>query len=48
MIVIDGVIVGSERIIYHPNGDILHAMKSSDKGFCGFAKAYFSKVEQGE
>ena len=44
----DGVIVTSERIIHHPKGDILHAMKSSDNGFCGFGEAYFSKVVQGE
>ena len=44
----DGVIVTPERIIHHPKGDILHAMKSGDAGFCGFGEAYFSKVKQGE
>ena len=44
----DGVILSSERIIHHPKGDILHAMKLGDNGFCGFGEAYFSKVVQGE
>lgn len=44
----DGVKVTSEKIIHHPKGDILHAMKSGDNGFCGFGEAYFSKVVQGE
>lgn len=44
----DGVILTSERVIQHPKGDILHAMKSGDAGFCGFGEAYFSKVVQGE
>ena len=44
----DGVIISPESIIHHPNGEILHAMKSSSNGFCGFGEAYFSKVIQGQ
>jgi dTDP-4-dehydrorhamnose 3,5-epimerase len=28
-------------------GDVLHAMKASDPGFCGFGEAYFSTVNPG-
>jgi len=34
--------------IYHPKGDIYHAMKKSDDGFAGFGEAYFSTIAQGE
>lgn len=30
-----------------PGGDVLHALKSIDMGFCGFGEAYFSWVEAG-
>ena len=33
--------------IYHPKGDIYHAMKKSDEGFYGFGEAYFSTITQG-
>jgi len=28
-------------------GDVLHAMKATDPGFCGYGEAYFSIVTQG-
>lgn len=28
-------------------GDVMHAIKKSDKGYTGFGEAYFSQVEQG-
>ncbi len=34
--------------IYNPKGDIFHAMKKSDDGFCGFGEAYFSTIAKGE
>ena len=36
------------RIIAHPKGDVMHAMKASDLGFAGFGEAYFSTVLPGE
>ena len=35
------------KIIPVPGGDVLHAMKYSDKGFTGFGEAYFSTIEPG-
>ncbi len=32
--------------IFHPKGDIFHAMKKSDKGFEGFGEAYFSTIHK--
>jgi dTDP-4-dehydrorhamnose 3,5-epimerase len=40
----DGVILTPLKQIYHPKGDIFHAMKSSDIGFDGFGEAYFSNI----
>lgn len=33
--------------IFHPKGDVFHAMKASDPGFAGFGEAYFTTVHQG-
>ena len=44
----DGVILTPLRQVYHPKGDILHAMKKSDIGFSGFGEAYFSTIGQGK
>lgn len=41
---IDGVIVTNLKQIYHPKGDIFHAMKCVDPGFKGFGEAYFSSI----
>jgi dTDP-4-dehydrorhamnose 3,5-epimerase len=43
----DGVIITPLKIIQNINGDIFHAMKSSDKSFFGFGEAYFSSLNQG-
>lgn len=32
--------------IYHPKGDIFHAMKKSDVGFKGFGEVYFSTINK--
>jgi dTDP-4-dehydrorhamnose 3,5-epimerase len=40
----DGVILTPLKKIYHPKGDIFHAMKKSDIGFEGFGEAYFSTI----
>lgn len=44
----DGVILTSLKQIYHPKGDIFHAMKKSDIGFDGFGEAYFSTINQND
>ena len=44
----DGVTLTPLKKITHPKGDVFHAMKASDNGFCGFGEAYFSTVNQGE
>jgi dTDP-4-dehydrorhamnose 3,5-epimerase len=36
------------KIIPNPKGDILHALKASDRGFQGFGEAYFSCILPGE
>jgi dTDP-4-dehydrorhamnose 3,5-epimerase len=42
---IDGVTVSPLKIIDVNGGDVLHAMKATDPGYCGFGEAYFSKIE---
>ena len=44
----DGVILTPLKKITHLKGDILHAMKKSEKEFCGFGEAYFSSVYKGK
>ncbi len=44
----DKVIVTSLKQIFHPKGDIYHAMKKSDDGFNGFGEAYFSTINANE
>ena len=44
---IEGVIVTPLRQIYHPKGDVFHAMKRLDPGFDGFGEAYFSSIKGG-
>lgn len=44
----DGVKLNSLKIITHPKGDILHAVKSSSKDFEEFGEAYFSKINYKE
>ncbi len=42
----DGVTLTTLKKISHINGDIFHAMKSSDKNYYGFGEAYFTSVNQ--
>ena len=44
----DGIILTPLKRIFHPKGDIFHAMKKSDDGFSGFGEAYFSTVKCNE
>ncbi len=41
---IEGVIITPLKQIYHPKGDVFHAMKCVDPGFEGFGEAYFSSI----
>lgn len=43
-----GVIVTPLRRIKTEKGDVLHAMKASDYGYCGFGEVYFSEILPGE
>lgn len=43
----DGIILTPLKQIYHPKGDILHAIKKNDDGFVGFGEAYFSTIHKG-
>jgi hypothetical protein len=44
----EGVTLHPLKHITVPKGDIYHAMKSTDEGYCGFGEAYFSQIEQGQ
>lgn len=45
---IEGIIVTPLKRIPNLKGDILHAIRKSDKGFNGFGEAYFSTIRCGE
>lgn len=45
---IEGVSLHPLRHISVPKGDIFHALKSTDDGFCGFGEAYFTQIKTGE
>ena len=45
---IKGVVLTDLKMIHHPQGNIYHAMKNSDKGFVGFGEAYFSTINNNE
>lgn len=44
----DGVVLTPLRQIYHPKGDVFHAMKKSDIGYDGFGEAYFSTINEND
>ena len=43
---IDGMLLTPLKRVFHPSGDILHAMKASSPGFNGFGEAYFSIIQK--
>lgn len=45
---IEGVKLIPLKQIYHPKGDVFHAMKKSDVGFNGFGEVYFSSIIENE
>ncbi len=44
---IDGVTLHPLKHITVPKGDVYHALRSTDEGYCGFGEVYFSEVEHG-
>jgi dTDP-4-dehydrorhamnose 3,5-epimerase len=47
-VTINGVILTPLKQIFHPQGDVFHAMKRSDSGFDGFGEAYFSTIHHSD
>ena len=43
---IDGIKLIENKIINHPDGDILHIIKKSSSGFCGFGEVYASSINK--
>jgi len=48
MDILEGVTLTPLKIIQHPKGEILHALKKTEPDFYGFGEAYFSIVNSGE
>lgn len=44
-VILDSILVTSLPRIHAPGGDVLHAMKQSDRGYAGFGEAYFSWID---
>lgn len=42
------ILVTPLKQVFHPKGDIFHAMKQSSPGYAGFGEAYFTTVHCGE
>jgi len=45
---IDDVVITPLKLIEINSGDVMHAIKSSDRGYSGFGEAYFSAIHPGE
>lgn len=45
---VNGVLLTPLTQIFHPKGDVYHAMKKSDSGFDGFGEAYFSTIHKSD
>ena len=45
---IHDILITPLGIISVPNGDVMHAMKSSDEGYKDFGEAYFSTIHSGD
>lgn len=45
---IQGVSLHPLKHISVPNGDVFHALKSTDEGYAGFGEAYFTQIESGK
>lgn len=44
----DGVSLTSLRKIYHPKGDVYHALKNCEESFSVFGEAYFTNINAGD
>ena len=44
----EGVTLTPLKRIPNPKGDIMHALKCTDEGYCGFGEAYFTQINPGE
>ncbi len=44
---VDGVIITPQKIVDVEDGDVFHAMKSTDSEYSGFGEAYFSSIQYG-
>ena len=44
-LLLDGMCLSEERVIITSGGDIMHHIKASSEGFCGFGEVYFSRVD---
>lgn len=44
----EGVTLHPLKHIVVPKGDVFHAMKCTDEGFCGFGEAYFTQIQPGQ
>ncbi|MBT3737793.1 MAG: dTDP-4-dehydrorhamnose 3,5-epimerase [Candidatus Marinimicrobia bacterium] len=42
---IKDLLITSLPVVDTPGGNVMHAMKKSDKGYSGFGEAYFSNIE---
>jgi len=40
----DGVVLTPLKKIPTGKGDVMHAMKATDSGFCGFGEVYFTQI----
>jgi len=45
---INDILLTPLKIIDVPKGDVMHAIKSSDRGYKSFGEAYFSTIHSGE
>lgn len=43
-----GVTLHPLKHIVVPKGDVYHALKSTDEGYCGFGEVYFTQIEHGQ
>ena len=45
---IEGVQLHPLKRISVPKGDVFHALRTTDEGYCGFGEAYFTQIREGE
>ena len=45
---LDGISVTPLKIIHHPKGNVLHALKNSEESFSDFGEAYFTTINGGD